>query len=788
MAGKQANGQTITLNGVAASSLNSTSFIFGNELLGTSGSEVINGTSGDDIIKGIVGADTLNGGQGNDTIIATFNAASTINGNDVIKASAYNDILHGNNHDDIIYGNAGNDTIYGDDGYDKIYGGDGIDNVDGGAGSDIIFTGNGLINDLNTGINDESKEGDIIHGEGGNEALYGDDGNDTIYSGNGGDSVDGGNGNDTIYGGLEDDIIVGGTGNDVIQGEFNYNDVLGGNDSIHGNDGDDIIYGDAGADNLRGGLGNDIIYGGTGTQNDMWGDDGSDRFIIEPRYSSNVDVIWDFNINDQNERIDLSKFNLTIADLGARIFYADAQYSAPDSNGVIQTYAATILFIRDVAGPININTVFTDPHFQTVTLINVNSNYLNPYHIMFSTNNDVYWGDDNINNITGTDDNDIIYGIGGNDNLNGGAGQDKINGGAGNDIITGGYGSDILDGGSGDNSANFSDTENLTGSSNPTGVNVNLSTGINSGGTAQGDILINIQNIIGSSFVDTLTGDDTNNTITGGAGADIIDGGLGNDTASYSTSSAGVTVNLNITDPNGQVSAGDASGDKLSNIENIIGSTAVDYLTALSTGSSLDGSAGDDFLTGGAGNDLFVGGAGGDNIIGGAGNDTVSYATSTSLINVDLTRIGTAQFGGHATNDILSGIENIIGSAFSDTIVGDSWSNILTGNAGKDTLTGGGQADMFRYIAASDSGTTSGVRDIITDFSQAQSDKIDLSGFEGDFEFKNAASFTGTAHEVNYAQVSGNTIVSVDADGNGALDFQIELTGLYTLTANDFVL
>ncbi len=102
-------------------------------------------------------------------------------------------------------------------------------------------------------------------------------------------------------------------------------------------------------------------------------------------------------------------------------------------------------------------------------------------------------------------------------------------------------------------------------------------------------------------------------------------------------------------------------------------------------------------------------------------------------------------------------------------------------------MTGGTGADVFKYSAVTDSGAASGVRDIITDFVTG-TDKIDLGDFADSFTFKGTGAFTGTAHEVNYAQVSGNTIIGIDADGNGVLDFQVELAGLHTTTASDFLL
>jgi Ca2+-binding RTX toxin-like protein len=77
-------------------------------------------------------------------------------------------------------------------------------------------------------------------------------------------------------------------------------------------------------------------------------------------------------------------------------------------------------------------------------------------------------------------------------------------------------------------------------------VTVNLNTRTYSGGDSAGDVLYNIENIIGSIHADTITGDANNNTIKGGLGNGVLDGGTGTDTVSYALATAGVTVNLSI--------------------------------------------------------------------------------------------------------------------------------------------------------------------------------------------------------------------------------------------------
>lgn len=74
-------------------------------------------------------------------------------------------------------------------------------------------------------------------------------------------------------------------------------------------------------------------------------------------------------------------------------------------------------------------------------------------------------------------------------------------------------------------------------------------------------------------------------------------------------------------------------------------------------------------------------------------------------------KLGNAWYDTLVKRDVLTGIENIIGSSFADRLIGDASYNTLRGGRGRDTLTGGGGPDNFFYKEPSDSG------DIITDFS-----------------------------------------------------------------------
>lgn len=126
-------------------------------------------------------------------------------------------------------------------------------------------------------------------------------------------------------------------------------------------------------------------------------------------------------------------------------------------------------------------------------------------------------GDDTITGLSGNDTllggsgRDTIFGLDGNDLLDGGAGNDKLYGGAGDDLIrpdTGAIGSDLIDGGDG------IDTLDYSVSAAVSGVTVDLRKIVLQDTKGAGkEIILNIENINGTNFVDTLTGNDTRNVL-----------------------------------------------------------------------------------------------------------------------------------------------------------------------------------------------------------------------------------------------------------------------------------
>lgn len=174
-----------------------------------------------------------------------------------------------------------------------------------------------------------------------------------------------------------------------------------------------------------------------------------------------------------------------------------------------------------------------------------------------------------------------------------------------------------------------------------------------------------------------LTHDAGNNVLSGRPGADTLDGGEGIDAASYSGSSAGVTVRL---------------------------------------------------LTGT------------DRFYGGHGQDTASYYDSPESVTVHLHSLAAAggdatgdifprllgvaytDADGNEQTESLPDVEHLTGSAHDDILAGDRRDNDIDGGAGNDDVSGGQGADSL--IGGPGDGS-----DAVTDFSSV-TDKIDLTAFD----------------------------------------------------------
>lgn len=389
------------------------------------------------------------------------------------------------------------------------------------------------------------------------------------------------------------------------------------------------------------------------------------------------------------------------------------------------------------------------------------------------------------NAVTGNGAANTLMGDAGNDILDGGAGNDALGGGIGNDVLIGGAGNDTLNGGSGRDTASYRAASG--------GVTVSIAAaGAQATGGAGSDTLLSVENLAGSNFADTLTGNASDNIIEGGDGNDILTGGGGSDTASYAESASGVTVNFSLGGPQFTVGAGT---DTLSGFVNLLGSAFADTLT---------GDLADNFIDGGAGNDVLNGGD---------GSDTASYASAVAGVTVSLANLAQQNTIG-AGRDTLSGFENLLGSVFGDTLIGGAGGNylngglgndLLRGNNGRDRLEGGRGADILnggsgadRYIFddGDSGGNSSAVTDLIEGFSQAQGDVIDLSRVDTDaliggdqaFTFIGDAAFSGAAGELRFEVGGDVTFVFGDLNGDTFVDFAIMLDTQVFLTAADFAL
>ena len=137
-------------------------------------------------------------------------------------------------------------------------------------------------------------------------------------------------------------------------------------------------------------------------------------------------------------------------------------------------------------------------------------------------------GSQGMNTITGSSANNRLDGLGGNDWLKGGAGGDTLNGGEGADTLVADADNtrDNLDGGAGIDTADFSAfSANLNVS-----LEGNDQVTVTGSGTGNGsDRIRNIENFIGGSGNDSITGDNNVNRLEGGAGNDTLNGRGGSD-------------------------------------------------------------------------------------------------------------------------------------------------------------------------------------------------------------------------------------------------------------------
>jgi Ca2+-binding RTX toxin-like protein len=826
-----ANVENLTLTGVAAINCS------GNSL-----NNVILGNAAANSLDGGTGIDTLTGGDGNDTytietagdLVVETNADLATGGIDTVLSllAAYTLTANvenltltgvaaingsGNSLNNVILGNAAANSLTGGGGNDTLNGGAGNDSylfdADEALGSDTLNEAGGGIDTLNfaatstrsialnlglataqvvndrlslnlgSGATFENVRGgalaDTITGNSLNNSLTGGGGNDTLVGGAGNDSYlfdtdlalgsdsldEAGGGSDTLNFsatttraialnlGLATAQVVNANLNLTLGSAATFENVIGGALA-------DTITGNGLVNSLTGGGGNDTLAGAAG----------NDSYLFDSDVALGSDTL-----NEAGGGIDSLSFAATTTrSIALNLGVATAQVV---NANLSLTLGSATTFENAIGGALA----------------------------------DTLTGNGLFNSLTGG---------GGNDTLIGGAGNDSYL--FDSDLV---LGSDTLDEtGGGSDTLNFATTTTRSialnlGAATVQVVNANLSLTLGSAAT--------FENAIGGSLADTLTGSSLNNSLTGGGGNDTLAGGAGNDSYLFDTDLAlgsdtldeagggsdtlnfsatttrAIALNLGVAtaqvvNANLSLTLGSAA-----TVENVIGGSLADTLTGNSLNNSLTGGGGNDTLAGGAGNDSYLFDTdlalGSDTLNeAGGGSDTLNFsATTTRAIALNLGQ-ATAQvvnanlsltLGSAAT------VENVIGGSLADTITGNSLNNSLTGGGGNDTLVGGLGADRFRFATALNAATNN---DVITDFSIAQGDRIELentiftalptTGPLAASAFRIGTAATDGNQRILYDNATG--VLAYDSDGIGAtaaIAFATITPGLaLTITSSSF--
>ena len=758
--------------------------VAGRQLRGTQGRETLTGGAGDDTIMASGGGDLILGGAGIDmvdyrewTVGVTANLMITARSASIglldafvsienLGGSEFADLLIGNALANTLVGRGGNDRLRGEGGNDRLQGGLGNDTLTGGSGADQLDGGLGVdladYGSSTLAVNIDmlratqlgghaagdrlvaieavqgSLHGDRMWGDTKANTLLGNGGHDLLDGRGGHDRLDGGAGNDTLLADYGNDTLVGGLGFDWLlldgrraaridlrltgpqDSQGRGIKVLSGIEAVRSGWGNDTLIGNAAANQIWASTGNDLVYGMEG--NDFLDGDGGNDHL-------------DGGVGNDRLRGGIGNDRL-LGGLGHDVLEGGAGDDRFDGGAGLD-----VVVFRSAAA---IRVDLRSTGLQTTG--EGRDSFVGIENLISGAGNDVLIGSALSNRLTLANGNDWADGGAGHDILDGGYGRDMLRGGLGNDLLLGGADNDTLLGGTGDDRFFGGSGQDEVWFATTASIRVDLRlTGAQSTGEGR-DSFSEVETLRSGPGHDRLTGNAANNLLSGGSGRDVVNGLSGNDYLSGGTANdtliggAGndrLYGGAGLDDLSGgtgnDLLAGDAGRDTLSGgsgrdslyggaqHDRLIGGAGLDRLYGGSGNDRLMGEGSHDYLSGGPGRDTLIGGVGNDTLLGGAGVDMVSYRTGAG-VTVSLAMTG-RQVTGQG-RDLIQGVEGIEGSLRADRLIGNSGHNRLIGLGGNDRLVGGGGNDTLTGGTGADRFVFSAGRDLITDFSLAQGDRL----------------------------------------------------------------
>ncbi len=303
-------------------------------------------------------------------------------------------------------------------------------------------------------------------------------------------------------------------------------------------------------------------------------------------------------------------------------------------------------------------------------------------------------------------------GTDGDDTLRGGPSRDHLYGLGGNDTLIGGLGADVLDGGDGIDTVDY--RRSLQG------VQVNLGFGFGVGGHAAGDSFVSIENVIGSSYNDTLTGGAGKNVLKGGFGDDILIGGgedilwgergeddlrlTADDDKPYQAEAHGGRGDDTITITGNAATAwGDENEDTITangSLNRIYGGAARDKITVNGDDNTVYGEDGNNVLAANGNRNTLNGGEIYDRlvVVGGTGN--VLYGNGGDDI-IESYGSGNILRGGAGADEISAGeggdmlYDDDVANSDADTLIGGAGNDVFYSFGGADIIDGGAGIDTL---------------------------------------------------------------------------------------------